>query len=49
MARVDFKNGRHVYVSAIEDGDEAWLQGVNARGRKVLLRRELVRRVVPVA
>jgi hypothetical protein len=47
MVRVDFTNGRYVYVSDLVEDDDRWLRGINSRGRSILLRRDLVRQIVP--
>ena len=43
MWRVDFLNGRYVYLSDVTDVDDRWLRGLNLRGRSILVRREVVR------
>jgi hypothetical protein len=47
VKRVDFLNGRYVYLSDLVDDDDTWLRGINASGRPILVRRDLVRRTVP--
>jgi hypothetical protein len=44
VVRVDFTNGRYLYLADLIESDERWLDGVNAKGRSVL-----VRRAIPVA
>jgi hypothetical protein len=47
VVRVDFRNGRYVYLTALVEDDDTWLRSVNAQGRSVLVRRDLVRQTVP--
>jgi hypothetical protein len=44
---VGFRNGRYVYLTDLVEADDTWLQGVNVKGRSVLVRRDLVRQTVP--
>jgi hypothetical protein len=43
VVRLDFLNGRYLYLSNVRDVDEQWMSGTNSRGRSVLVRRDLVR------
>jgi hypothetical protein len=47
VVRLDFANGRYVYLSGMRDVDDVWMSGTNSRGRSVLVRRDLVRATVP--
>ena len=47
MWRVDFLNGRYVYLSDVREVDDRWLLGLNLRGRAILVRRDLVRVTAP--
>jgi hypothetical protein len=47
VVRVGFRNGRYVYLTDLVEADDTWLQGVNVKGRSVLVRRDLVRQTVP--
>jgi hypothetical protein len=47
MRRVDFYNGRYVYVRDVTELDDRWLRGLNLRGRLILVRRDLVRATAP--
>jgi hypothetical protein len=47
MWRVDFLNGRYVYLSDVTELDDRWLRGLNLRGRSILVRRDLVRATAP--
>jgi hypothetical protein len=45
--RVDYLNGRYVYLSDMAEVDDRWLRGTNYRGRSVLVRRDLVGAAAP--
>jgi hypothetical protein len=47
VVRLDFLNGRYVYLSDVRDLDDQWMSGTNSRGRSILVRRDLVRATVP--
>jgi hypothetical protein len=47
VLRLDFANGRYVYLSDVRDVDDVWMSGTNSRGRPILVRRDLVRGTVP--
>jgi hypothetical protein len=47
MVRLDFSNGRYLYLSDVRDVNDVWMSGTNSRGRSILVRRDLVRATVP--
>jgi hypothetical protein len=47
MVRLNFVNGRYVYLSNVRDVDDQSMSGTNGRGRSILVRRDLVRATVP--
>jgi hypothetical protein len=47
MWRVDFLNGRYVYLRDVTEVNDRWLQRLNLRGRSILVRCDRVRATAP--